>query len=143
MAAMREDACSRQRPKDAMPVGAAAEIRADIEAHLEVLRTEVRQLEAALAALDGGAPAGGRRATAQRSKSSSQTTGKRGSARTKRTSTGRAPRGQNQERILAALAQNPGAKPKAISEVTGIPRTTVATTMTKLRKAGELPAGQG
>jgi hypothetical protein len=140
---MREDACSRQRPKDAMPLGAAAEIRADIEAHLEVLRTEVHQLEAALAALDGGAPTGGRRSTTQRSKSSPQTTGKRRSARSKRASTGRAPRGQNQARILAALAENPDAKPKAISEVTGIPGTTVATTMTKLRKAGELPARQG
>lgn len=126
-----------------MPVGVTAGIRADIEAHLEVLRAEVRQLEAALAALDGDGSAGAGRSRTRRSNVAARASGKRGSARsskTKRTPSGRAPRGQNQDRILAALAKNPEAKPKAISEATGIPRATVATTMTKLRKAGQIPA---
>ena len=85
---------------------------------------ESQQLERALAALDAE-PRGGRDATKPAA---------------------RARRGANRAAILAAVDQRPGATAREASDLTGIKRTTVASTLTALAAAGalertELPAG--
>ncbi len=55
-------------------------------------------------------------------------------------------RGANREAILAAVGERPGATARELADATGIARTTVASTLTRLAAAGvlerlELPDG--
>ena len=93
---------------------------------------ESQRLEQALAALDNGAgePAPPR---ARPKRSRAQTDG-------------RARRGANREAILAAVRDRPGVTAREISDATGIARTVVASTVTRLAandvlERTELPAG--
>jgi hypothetical protein len=89
---------------------------------------ESRRLKAALTALNEAAGDGdgasasrpaARRRTAQRAQS-------------------RAPRGANVRRIRAEIEQRPGARAGEVAAVTGIARPTVASTLGKLARDGEL-----
>lgn len=51
---------------------------------------------------------------------------------------GRAPRGANQSAILAIVEERPGVSVAEISSVTKIPKPTVATTVSKLKREGVL-----
>lgn len=88
---------------------------------------ETKRLEAALVALDHGASGQPRRR-------------RRRLARAAR-SVGvgvRAPRGENLRRIRAAIEQRPGARAGDVAAATGIARATVASTLAKLARDGEL-----
>ena len=98
---------------------------------------EAQQLERALAALDGEAGRAGQR----RSKEAGPVR-----PRGKRPSGGRARRGANREAILAAVRERPDSTAREIADATGIARTTVASTVTRLAANGalarsELPDG--
>jgi Fic family protein len=85
---------------------------------------ESRRLEAALAALgDGSAP------------KESDDASHRSSPRRRSV---RAPRGENLRRIRDAVEQRPGASAGEVAAATGIGRATVASTLAKLARAGEL-----
>jgi DNA-binding transcriptional ArsR family regulator len=96
---------------------------------------ESRRLERALAALDSdlsGAP-------------DSTRTGRR-RARKPAQRPARAPRGANREAILAVLRDRPGVSAGEIAQATGIARSTVSPTLSRLVAAGtvertELPSG--
>jgi len=89
---------------------------------------ESQQLERALAALDADASRG---ATQPRSK------GTRPAGRGAKQRAGeRARRGTNREAILAAVRERPGSTTREIADATGIARTTVASTVTRLAASG-------
>jgi hypothetical protein len=57
---------------------------------------------------------------------------------------GRAPQGANKQRVLAAIAEHPGITAAKVAELTGLKRTLVSATITRLKRNGELYAqGQG
>lgn len=56
---------------------------------------------------------------------------------------GRAPRGANQEAILAVVEERPGVSVAEIAAVTKIPKPTVATTVSKLKREGVLAPEAG
>jgi hypothetical protein len=57
---------------------------------------------------------------------------------------GRAPQGLNKRRILAVVRDHPGITPAEVGRMTGMKRTVVASTMTRLKRTGELePCGRG
>ncbi len=51
---------------------------------------------------------------------------------------GRAPQGSNKRRILALALEQPGITAADIARVTGLKRTLVASTMSRLKRTGEL-----
>jgi Fic family protein len=89
---------------------------------------ETQRLQAALAALDSrrdtGTAAG--RQTSRRTQQPRRERGRR------------APRGENLRRIREAVEQRPGATAGEVAAATGIARATVASTLGKLARAGEL-----
>ena len=98
---------------------------------------ETQQLERALTALDRDA----QRDEPRRSQAAGS---KRGRAR--KPERGRARRGANREAILAAVRERPGATAREIADATGVARTTVASSVTRLAANGtlrreELPGG--
>ena len=90
---------------------------------------ESRQLERALAALDAkaGSAQPARAATTRRRRRSPVTS-----------TTTRARRGANRGAILAAVQERPGSTTRELADATGIARTTVASTVTRLAAAGVL-----
>ena len=57
---------------------------------------------------------------------------------------GRAPQGSNKRRILALALEKPGITAAEIARATGLKRTVVASTMSRLKRTGELePYGRG
>lgn len=57
---------------------------------------------------------------------------------------GRAPQGANKQRILAAIAEHPGITSARVAELTGLKRPVVSSTITRLKRTGELyNHGQG
>lgn len=110
-------------------------IRSEIDDRLRELRPlteEVRQLETALQALDTGsgngeAPARGRRGrrTSTRAAGTPQTP-----ART------RAPRGATRDAVLRHVEANGAATAGDIANATGLSRTSIAATLTKLAADG-------
>jgi Fic family protein len=109
-------------------------IRREIGERLAASRSayeESTRLEAALAALEGerGPVSQTRRAPSRRA--------------ARERAPVRAPRGENRRRILAAVEQHPGANARELADATGIPRATVATTLTKLVADGELAKSGG
>jgi hypothetical protein len=144
----------------------AKQIRTTVEARLRelqpalaeyeqllVLRREYEQLLGVLALLDDPAAAGlasppilaarpvappapGTPVTPLRNRRS-----RRGSRRGR---DGRAPQGENKQKILAAIAANPGIAAPKIAAKTGLKRTVVASTITRMKHTGELvPYGGG
>src|SRR3954453_21703975 len=102
----------------------------ELEEQIAPLADEAEQLRTAITRLEAIEPRGsGRRARA--------TKGGRGAAarRATRTSTGRAPRGQNRRLILEAIKDQPKTAGDVAKE-TGIGRPTVSTTLTKLVSDG-------
>jgi hypothetical protein len=58
--------------------------------------------------------------------------------------TGRAPQGANKRRILALVIERPGITAAEVARSTGLKRTVVASTMSRLKRTGELePYGRG
>jgi predicted transcriptional regulator len=56
----------------------------------------------------------------------------------------RAPQGANKRRILALVLENPGITAAEIARSSGLKRTVVASTMSRLKRTGELePHGKG
>lgn len=111
---------------------AVDDIRKRIESRLEELDIEREQLMRALAALNAG----------ETPRSAPRPAPRTPAKRPRRTASGRAKRGQNVERILAVLKEEPGLAPREIAARTGIDARVISTTMSKLRKAGKLePAG--
>jgi hypothetical protein len=51
---------------------------------------------------------------------------------------GRAPQGANKQRILAVIAANPGVAAPQIAKLTGLKRPVVASTISRLKRTGEL-----
>lgn len=51
---------------------------------------------------------------------------------------GRAPQGANKRRILALVLERPGITAAEIARITGLKRTVVASTMSRLKRTGEL-----
>jgi hypothetical protein len=114
-----------------MPDQLLDRILAEIRDRLDASRAayeESRRLEAALSALGSGrAPEPSRpRATSRRA------------SRSRARSSARAPHGENLRRIRAFVAERPGATAGDIAAATGIARPTVASTLGKLARAGEL-----
>jgi hypothetical protein len=90
---------------------------------------EARRLESALAALGSGADDGMTPSAPSR----------RQRRVSRRASTGpRAPRGQNLAKIRDAVQERPGASTGEVAQATGIAKPTVASTLGKLVKGGEL-----
>jgi hypothetical protein len=91
---------------------------------------EYQLLERALAALDG---------TGEQGRGRSKRHGPR--PRRARPAGRRVRRGENREAILAALRERPGSTAREIADATGIARTTVASTVTRLAASGALERG--
>ncbi len=53
---------------------------------------------------------------------------------------GRAPQGANKQRILAVIAAHPGVAAPQIAKLTGLKRPVVASTISRLKRTGELRA---
>lgn len=151
-----------------MPEPLLPRLKHEIEARLDELRplvAEAERLEAAKAALLAEAAAarqaerGARAATSRaRAGAASRRNGAdaspgagvasgEGSATDERRSAGvapeeaangRAPRGANQSAILQVVEERPGVSVAEISSVTKIPKPTVATTVSKLKREGVL-----
>jgi len=97
---------------------------------------ESRRLEQALIALERDTQRSGRSKAAERRPRQQRAAQGRSRAR----------RGANREAILAAVGERPSATAREIANATGIARTTVASTLTRLTAAGvlerlELPDG--
>ncbi|MGZ6671011.1 MAG: winged helix-turn-helix domain-containing protein [Solirubrobacteraceae bacterium] len=102
----------------------------ELEEQIAPLADEAEQLRTAIARLEAIEPGGaGRRARAANGGRAATT--RRGA----RTSTGRAPRGQNRRLILEAIRNEPKTAGDVAKE-TGIGRPTVSTTLTKLVSDG-------
>ena len=97
---------------------------------------ESRRLEAALVALGDGAstPPVAAAPPARRARSANGTR----APRSRSASGARAPRGENLRRIRESVSQRPGATAGEIGVATGIARATVASTLGKLARDGEL-----
>src|SRR4051812_46482304 len=114
-----------------MPDELLDRILAEIRERLEASRgayEESRRLEAALKAFGSG-----RAPEPSRPKAPS-----RRASRSPARSSPRAPRGENLRRIRALVAERPGATAAEIASATGIARPTVASTLGKLARDGEL-----
>jgi Fic family protein len=89
---------------------------------------ESKRLEAALVALG----------ETSRSSGSVRRERNRGRGSRGTSTSARAPRGENLQRIRNAVAERPGASAGEIASATGINRATVASTLSKLVREGEL-----
>lgn len=131
----------------------ADQIRSAVEARLHELRpvlTELEQLQSVLAVLDdpdsrrqldlGAAVLGDlERAGSGSGAPASVTPLLRASRRgNKRGRDGRAPQGANKQRILSVIAENPGIAAPRIAALTGLKRPLVASTISRLKRRGEL-----
>lgn len=127
------------------------EIRSAVEARLRELQpvvAEIEQLQGVLAVLDQ--PGAGRRLSSIAptlrqivgAGATASVTPLRRDVRigSKRGSDGRAPQGANKQRILAAIAEHPGVAAPQIAELTGLKRPLVASTISRLKRTGELQA---
>ena len=102
----------------------------ELEEQIAPLADEAEQLRTAITRLEAIEPGGaGRRARAANGRRSAT------ARRAARTSTGRAPRGQNRRLILEAIKDEPKTAGDVAKE-TGIGRPTVSTTLTKLVSDG-------
>lgn len=112
------------------------EIRERLDASRDAYEESLR-LEAALVALGDAPPEPRSRPRAER----------RGTPARAARSASRAPRGENLRRVRDAVAERPGATAGEVASATGIARATVASTLGKLARSGdleraELPSGR-
>lgn len=118
------------------------EIRRTAEARLEELEpllAEAEQLRHLLAALDEAPQSRLAPVVRSRTLAAAPRLG-----RTAASTGGRAPQGANKQVILAIVARQPGVAAPAIAEQTGLKRTVVASTISRLKRVGELEAhGRG
>jgi len=133
-----------------MPELLLPRLKRDIHARLAELRplvAEAAQLEAAKRALldkhAASAPparptAPPPRSTAARAPRARAEAADNGAERSAAESGGRAPRGANQEAILALVEERPGVSVAEIASVTKIAKPTVASTVSKLKREGVL-----
>jgi CRP-like cAMP-binding protein len=103
----------------------------ELEEQIAPLADEAEQLRTAITRLEAIEPGGSGRRT-RAANGARATTTRRGAART---STGRAPRGENRRLILEAIKSEPKTAGDVAKE-TGIGRPTVSTTLTKLVSDG-------
>jgi hypothetical protein len=99
-------------------------------------KNEYDRLEAALRALDGESSEATRSSV-----SSGRAASRRGAGRTRRAArprAARAPRGQNRERVLAAVRERPGATTAELAAVSGVDRNTLYALLRTLVGRGEL-----
>jgi hypothetical protein len=142
--------------QELMDVAIVEKIRAIVQARLGELApalAEFEQLQSVLAILEG--PDAGRRLAGVPGISvvsgdfahlteASVTPLPFGQVHSKRGSDGRAPQGANKRRILAMIAEHPGITAPRIAELTGLKRPVVASTISRLKRTGELcPYGNG
>jgi hypothetical protein len=121
-------------------------IRDELAARLEAGRAatqEYERLEAALAALGDAGPQGPDGATQPTAPRTSSTSRRR---RATRGAGRRAPRGQNRERVLAAVGDRPGVTAPELAAVSGVKGGTLYTLLRRLVDEGalakrELPGG--
>ncbi|HEX3391306.1 MAG TPA: helix-turn-helix domain-containing protein [Solirubrobacteraceae bacterium] len=129
----------------------AEQIRSAVEARLEELRpvlTELEQLQGVLALLDDPSSrqpavhASGRLRELERNAgaTASVTPLPRSRHGSKPGRDGRAPQGANKQRILAVIAEHPGIAAPRIAALTGLKRPLVASTISRLKRRGELRA---
>src|SRR4051794_3229390 len=104
-----------------------AEIRDRLDASREAYE-ESQRLEAALTALRSGRPSEPSRPRAT----------SRAASRSRARSSERASRGENLRRIREVVVERPGATAGEVAAGTGIARPTVASTLGKLARDGEL-----
>lgn len=134
----------------------AEQIRCAVETRLRELQpvvAEIEQLQSVLTILDDpGAHRGLSRASTvlgdleqARAESYASVTPLRRSRRgSKPGRDGRAPQGANKQRILAVIAEHPGIAAPQVAELTGLKRPLVASTISRLKRTGELQAhGEG
>jgi hypothetical protein len=100
---------------------------------LEPLLVEAEQLRNLLAALDDTPQQPAPAPAAPRRRASSP-------ARAPRTPGRRAPQGANKHLILRIVAGSPGVAAPEIAAMTGLKRTVVASTISRLKRVGELEA---
>ena len=105
---------------------------AELEKQIAPLADEAEQLRTAITRLEAIEPGGCGTPRPRAANGSRGATARRGAART---STGRAPRGQNRRLILEAIKDQPKTAGDVAKE-TGIGRPTVSTTLTKLVSDG-------
>src|SRR3954464_12620101 len=114
-----------------MPDQLLDRILAEIRDRLDASRAayeESQRLEAALKALGSGRAA----------EPSRPPTASRSASRPRARSSARAPRGETLRRIRELVVERPGATAAEIASATGIARPTVASTLGKLARDGEL-----
>jgi CRP-like cAMP-binding protein len=104
----------------------------ELEAQIAPLADEAEQLRTAITRLEAIEPGGSGRRRARAANGARGAAGRRAAVRT---STGRAPRGQNRRLILEAIKDEPKTAGDVAKE-TGIGRPTVSTTLTKLVSDG-------
>lgn len=108
---------------DPAPPDVVDEVVQTVKARLEELQPyldEAERLRAILAASEGRVPAG------------------------KAAGDGRRPQGSSKAAILAVIAERPGVTAADIARVSGMKRTVVASTVSRLKRVGELePEGRG
>jgi Winged helix-turn-helix DNA-binding len=139
-----------------MNTAVAEQIRTTVEARLRELAPvldELEQLRGVLAILEDpetcrqliGAPALLSEHAQPESDPASRVTPLRRSRRlgSKPGRDGRAPQGANKERILAVIAEHPGIAAPQIAKLTGLKRPVVASTISRLKRTGELRAHGG
>jgi hypothetical protein len=146
---------------------AGERIRGIVEERLRELRpliAELEQLRGILELLDGAEanpdatrvstllgslgiePAGGSAPAVPASASASavQPLLRRGRRGTRPGRDGRAPQGANKQRIIAKILERPGIGAAEIAEATGLKRTVVSATISRLKRTGELEShGEG
>lgn len=108
-------------------------IRKQIQERLDQLLGEAEKLRRALRALgaDGGSPA-----PSQQPRARTRST----PTRARRTSRGRrrTPSGATKSQVLSALSSDKGMTAGEVAAATGLPRTSVSTTLSRLAKSGEV-----
>ncbi|MDO8188667.1 hypothetical protein Q5424_17215 [Conexibacter sp. JD483] len=125
------------------------EIRRTAEARLDELKpllAEAAQLQSLLAALDTNTsmewPAADE--VAPMPVRAARSSHRPGRPSTLRGRDGRAPQGSNKRVILDIVADHPGIAAPAIAALTGMKRTVIASTISRLKRTGELePEGAG
>ena len=122
----------------------AQQIRTVAEARMRELApalTELEQLQSVLAALEESEAAREGPGEPPRLPKRPLAAVRRGH---KRGRDGRAPQGANKQSILAVIDQNPGIAAPQIAKLTGLRRPLVASTISRLKRTGELePHGDG
>jgi DNA-binding transcriptional ArsR family regulator len=103
----------------------------ELEEQIAPLADEAEQLRTAITRLEAIEP----RSSGRRPRTTNGRRGAAGRRSASRTSTGRAPRGQNRRLILEAIKNEPKTAGDVAKE-TGIGRPTVSTTLTKLVSDG-------